>query len=74
MRVGERGPLPLDLRRIAEPVQHDIDALGGERGRDPEPDPARRAGHDRGLSVQRPWQHPWQHPCSPWPDGWPGGP
>jgi hypothetical protein len=50
MRLGEAGAKPLDLGRIAEPVQHDIAALGGERRGDTQPDAARRAGHDRGFS------------------------
>ena len=50
--LGEPGAQPLDLGRIAEPVQHDVAALGGERAGDAEPDPAGRTGDHGGLAFQ----------------------
>ena len=44
--VGEAAPDRLDRARVAEAVQHDVRALGGERARDPEPDAAGGAGDE----------------------------
>jgi len=42
----------LDLGGVAEPVQHQVGALGGEPFRDPQADAAGRSGHQRNLALQ----------------------
>ena len=43
----------LDLRRIAEAVQHDTGAFSRERARDGETDAGRGAGDERGLPLEK---------------------
>jgi hypothetical protein len=50
--LGKAGPQPLYGGGVTEAVQHDIATLGGQRRRDAEPDPAGRAGNNRGLAFQ----------------------
>jgi hypothetical protein len=39
-------------RRIAQPVQHYLGALGHQRARHRQPDPGGRAGHERSLACE----------------------
>ena len=52
MPLGESGAQALDRGGIAKAVQHDIAALGGERGRDADPNAAGRAGDNSGPALQ----------------------
>ena len=49
---GELRAQPLDLRGVAEAVQHDVGAAGGKGRGNAETDAARRAGDERGASLQ----------------------
>ncbi|KAG1448918.1 hypothetical protein G6F57_016736 [Rhizopus arrhizus] len=46
------GTNAFDLRRIAEPIQHDVGALPRQRGGDAKTDTAGRAGNHRDLSRE----------------------
>ena len=48
----DRGAFLLDVLRLAHAIEHDVGALFGEAAGDGEPDPARRAGDDRGPGLQ----------------------
>ncbi|CFN77967.1 Uncharacterised protein [Bordetella pertussis] len=55
--AGQPGPQFLDVRRVAESVEHDVGALLRQRAGDPQADAAGGTGDDCNFSFE--------HDCSP---------